>query len=620
MAAQPQAMTVDGESQPVTALYVGGLDPNVTNNDLSQMFSQMGEVISVKVCMDHTTERSLGYGYVNYSNPQDAARALKELNFTNLNGKPIRISYSNRDSNSRRSSATNIFVKNLDKAIDNKVLHETFSSFGNIVSSKVETDASGQSKGYGFVQYETEEAARKAIEQNGMSLYSKEVYIGHFVSKQERETSMDKTKFTNVFVKNLSESTSEEDLKKIFGEFGLITSIAVMRDEDGTSKCFGFVNFENAEDAAKCVESLNGKKFDDKEWYVGRAQKKSERERELRLQLEQTEKEAHEISLQLNNLYIKNLDDSIDNDKLKELFSQFGVVTSCKVTCDAKGISKGSGFVAFSTREEASRAISEMNKKMIGSKPLYVAIAERKEVRTARLQAQFSHMRPTTSVAPHFPFYIPGSRGPGQQIFYGHSAPAMISPMFVPGMRPAGPFLPNVVLPMVQPGPPGSYPRGRRASVDSVQQSQQVMMMHQQVISSGQGYHRYPLPNVSVQGFSGDMVSSPRQIGSLPLRDARISQRIPVQTLASKLANAPPSEHRMMLGENLYPLIEQLEPEAASKVTGMLLEMDQTEVLHLMESPGALRAKVAEAIQVLRNAPQDEASSLDEQIVSLALN
>lgn len=48
-----------------------------------------------------------------------------------------------------------------------------------------------------------------------------------------------------------------------------------------------------------------------------------------------------------------------------------------------------------------------------------------------------------------------------------------------------------------------------------------------------------------------------------------------------------------MLGENLYPLVEQLEPDNAAKVTGMLLEMDQTEVLHLLESPEALKVTAA---------------------------
>ena len=76
-----------------------------------------------------------------------------------------------------------------------------------------------------------------------------------------------------------------------------------------------------------------------------------------------------------------------------------------------------------------------------------------------------------------------------------------------------------------------------------------------------------------------------------------------------------------MLGENLYPLVEQLEPEAAAKVTGMLLEMDQTEVLHLLESPEALKAKVAEAMDVLRNvSQQQQASGVANQMGGLSLN
>ena len=58
-------------------------------------------------------------------------------------------------------------------------------------------------------------------------------------------------------------------------------------------------------------------------------------------------------------------------------------------------------------------------------------------------------------------------------------------------------------------------------------------------------------------------------------------------------------------GETLYPLINKIEPVAAAKVTGMLLEMDQSEVLHLIDSPESLQAKVQEAIKVLKEAGQD---------------
>ena len=67
--------------------------------------------------------------------------------------------------------------------------------------------------------------------------------------------------------------------------------------------------------------------------------------------------------------------------------------------------------------------------------------------------------------------------------------------------------------------------------------------------------------------------------------------------------------------------MERLEHDSAAKVTGMLLEMDQTEVLHLLESPEALKAKVAEAMEVLRSvAAQQRANSPADQLASLSLN
>lgn len=639
---QPQApngAVNAGNQFGTTSLYVGDLEQSVTDSQLYDLFNQLGQVVSVRVCRDLSTRRSLGYGYVNYSNPPDAQRAIDVLNFTPINGKHIRIMYSHRDPSIRRSGAGNIFIKNLDKAIDHKALHDTFSAFGNILSCKVATDSSGQSKGYGFVQFDNEESAQKAIEKlNGMLLNDKQVFVGPFLRKQERDIADSKTKFNNVFVKNLAETTTEEELKQIFGEYGTITSVVVMRDGDGKSRCFGFVNFENADDAAKAVEALNGKKIDDKEWYVGKAQKKSEREVELKVRYEQTVKEAVD-KFQGANLYVKNLDDSISDEKLRELFSPFGTIASCKVMRDPNGISRGSGFVAFSTPEEASRALMEMNGKLIVSKPLYVAPAQRKEERRARLQAQFSQMRPVAvapSVAPRMPMYPPGGPGLGQHIFYGQAPPTIIPPQpgfgyqqqLVPGMRPGGGPMPNFFVPMVQQGQQGQRPGGRRAGSVPIQQNQQpVPLMQQQMLPRGRVY-RYPpggrgLPDVSMQGVGGGMLSVPYDMGGMPIRDSGMSQQIPVGALASALANATPDQQRTMLGENLYPLVEQLEPEMAAKVTGMLLEMDQTEVLHLLESPEALKAKVGEAMEVLRNVAQQQQqqpSSPADHLASLSLN
>ena len=51
-----------------------------------------------------------------------------------------------------------------------------------------------------------------------------------------------------------------------------------VQDDDGTSRGFGFVNFETPDDASRAVDALSGKDIDGKELYVARAQKRSERE------------------------------------------------------------------------------------------------------------------------------------------------------------------------------------------------------------------------------------------------------------------------------------------------------------------------------------------------------
>lgn len=691
--------------QASASLYVGELDPLVTEAMLFELFSQIGSVASIRVCRDAVTRRSLGYAYVNYNSTADGEKALEELNYTLIKGRPCRIMWSQRDPALRKTGQGNVFIKNLDVAIDNKALHDTFVAFGNILSCKVAQDENGSSKGYGFVHYETDEAAQQAIKHvNGMLLNEKKVYVGHHIPKKDRQSKFEEMKanFTNVYVKNINPDVTDDEFRDLFEKFGAVTSSSLARDnETGKSRGFGFVNYATHESAAKAVDELNGNDFKGQELYVGRAQKKHEREEELRKSYEAARQEKAN-KYQGVNLYIKNLDDDVDDEKLRQMFADFGPITSAKVmrdtltegeedkdekekenkkegdkedeedTAETKadkkssdkklGKSKGFGFVCFSNPDDATKAVADMNQRMINNKPLYVALAQRKDVRKSQLEASIQarnqlrmqqaaaaagmpqqYMQPPVFYAPgQQPGFLPpaGGRGmPFPQAGMGIPAVQGGRPGQFPGaytgqqggrggMPP--PQMPPTIYPIGQ-FPPGAYPQPNppqlMAALQQVQQQAALgggrsgpggrgiqglpgsMPQGMQGVG-GPGIPGFP-PNGRSQGGNmggrgggaGGMPNPRGQHGFIPGRavpplgvsgDPNAASLL--QTQLATTANL--QQQKQILGENLFPKIQLIQPELAGKITGMLLEMDNTELVNLLDDEAALRAKVDEAMAV----------------------
>jgi len=619
---------------PIASLYVGDLSPDVTEAMLFEKFSATGPVLSIRVCRDLVTRRSLGYAYVNFQQPADAERAIDTLNYDPIKGRPCRIMWSQRDPTLRRSGVGNIFIKNLDKNIDNKGLYDTFSAFGNILSCKIATDEKGQSKGYGFVHYETKEAAQEAIAKvNAMMLNDKKVFVGEFMSKRERHEKLGDQvkKFKNVFIKNFGEKVTDKKMHEMFGKFGEITSCVVMNDDTGKSKGFGFVAFDSHEAADAAVAEYDGMEIEGNKITVCRAQKKAERAMELKSKFE-AQKIERISRYQGVNLYIKNLEDGIDDEKLRSEFSTYGTITSAKVMKDDKGNSKGFGFVCFSSPDEATKAVTEMNGRILVTKPLYVALAQRKEERRAQLSTQFMQRVG--------PLRFAGASGMPQQQGYSFQSgqPGFYIPAMPQGQRA---FIAQPVSQMTRPRwqsqqvrqMQGGYPQPvgqvRGATTQRPRYPTNVQR-RDAPYQPGMGGPRMANQQVTrAAGPPGPPRGATYKLNANTRNQYPAQQVIPQQQpesqivmqgqeplTSSLLASSNASEQKQMIGERLFPLVQEYQPQLAGKITGMLLEIDNTELLHMLESRETLSAKVEEAVQVLQAHQAKEAQA---QAVSTAI-
>lgn len=595
-----------------TSLYVGELDPSVTEAMLFEIFSMIGTVASIRVCRDAVTRRSLGYAYVNFLNAADGERAMEQLNYSLIRNRPCRIMWSQRDPALRRTGQGNIFIKNLDAGIDNKALHDTFAAFGNILSCKVATNETG-SLGYGFVHYETAEAAEAAIKHvNGMLLNDKKVYVGHHIPRKERQAKIEETRanFTNVYAKNVDPEVTDDEFEKLFTKFGKITSCVLQRDEDGKSKGFGFVNFEDHNEAQKAVDELHDSDFKGQKLFVARAQKKSEREEELRRSYEAAKNEKL-AKFQGVNLYLKNIPESYDDERLREEFAPFGAITSCKIMRAPSGVSRGFGFVCYSAPEEANKAVSEMNGKMLDNRPLYVALAQRKDVRRQQLEAQImqrNQLRLQQQAAAQGMGYPgPGMYYPQPGAFPGQPGGMVPRPRYAPaGMMPQG-------MPMAPYGQPGQFPAGM------MPQGYRPARPPRGAPNAAGG----PAPPAGARPPTG-VNGAPRPAGQpvpgqpMPRGPAarpagRPEADQPGALTAAALAKASPEEQKQMLGEAIYPKVAASQPELAGKLTGMILELPVTELLHLLEESEALDAKVNEALEVLKEYQQNDSAGAEAE-------
>ncbi|XP_075218504.1 ELAV-like protein 3 isoform X9 [Lycorma delicatula] len=303
-----------------TNLIVNYLPQTMTQEEIRSLFSSIGDVESCKLIRDKVTGQSLGYGFVNYHRPEDAEKAINTLNGLRLQNKTIKVSFARPSSEAIKGA--NLYVSGLPKNMAQQDLENLFSPYGRIITSRILCDnITGLSKGVGFIRFDQRIEAERAIQElngtipkgstepitvkfannpsnNNKAIPPLAAYLapqaarrfggpihhptGRFSTGKtllainkglQRYSPLAGDLLANsmlpgnamngsgwcIFVYNLAPETEENVLWQLFGPFGAVQSVKVIRDLQ-TNKCkgFGFVTMTNYDEAVVAIQSLNG--------------------------------------------------------------------------------------------------------------------------------------------------------------------------------------------------------------------------------------------------------------------------------------------------------------------------------------------------------------------------
>lgn len=348
---------------------------------------------------------------------------------------------------------------------------------------------------------------------------------------------------------------------------------------------------------------------------MDRAQKKAERENELKRRYEEKRNERVQ-AYEGKNLYMKNLPEDIDDEKLREIFQEHGNITSVKVMRDEKKKSKGFGFVCFSTAEEAHNAVQAKSNYNIAGKPLFICFAQTKAARAETIK--------NIMQAKQVPA-LGGMNGRAPQPMGFMGAPQQGMPYYnMPGPRPA--FGMTGMYPAMMPYGPMAG-RGARGMPGMQSMPGGAMMMMQPYPNmaamaaggrGGRGARGGGLAARGGRGARGDAGRGGRGLTSRGPMSAGASQDRSVvdaplavdetSNLHRRLATLSVDDQKQLLGELLFPRIQGAlgarfndvhAQKLASKITGMFLEMESDALLYLLDTPQELDNKMTEALDVL---------------------
>ena len=248
------------EVDPKANLIIKNLDKHVTGRDLEEKCGDYGKVVTCRV-KDDEDGNSLGYGYVQFEKEAEAEDCIKRIGEKLFFERQIVAEkFAPLNKRTNLSQKSNLYLKQfpdgLSKEEIEKFIDTNLGVFGTITSRGVFADPK-INKYYSFVSFESTDSATKA-----------KLFVGYAQTKVQRKQMFEKQSQnapndTNLFIRSLKSNIRDEDVRRAFEKYGLITSIAVRQKEFegpvGSEKKIlnsAFVNFRETSSASRVMKEF----------------------------------------------------------------------------------------------------------------------------------------------------------------------------------------------------------------------------------------------------------------------------------------------------------------------------------------------------------------------------
>uniref|UniRef100_A0A9J7ZFI4 RNA binding motif, single stranded interacting protein n=1 Tax=Cyprinus carpio carpio TaxID=630221 RepID=A0A9J7ZFI4_CYPCA len=138
-----------------TNLYIRGLPPGTTDQDLIKLCQPYGKIVSTKAILDKNTNQCKGYGFVDFDSPAAAQKAVASLKASGVQAQMAK---------QQEQDPTNLYISNLPVSMDEQELENMLKPFGHVISTRILRDANGVSRGVGFARMESTEKCDVVIQ------------------------------------------------------------------------------------------------------------------------------------------------------------------------------------------------------------------------------------------------------------------------------------------------------------------------------------------------------------------------------------------------------------------------------------------------------------------------